>query len=1012
MDTMDNYDMPGDFDIAGLDDLLQDYNVDMPEVNTKLFTDDNILSEFDDQMDLSLPMGDFPSLTLPATDQHYQLSPPQVTASPITNNQTIPTVGIKQCPKIVQINKPNRKLTEKPIQPNYQVIEPNGTTKIQYIHKAGTNTFVPVQSVNQIHLPADQMKQVFINAPLNTQPTVMYTSTTAQGQPIILNNAAFVTTSIPVMNMIDSENISINGNSEKGFFKDGKPRSSHNVIERRYRTSINDKIMELKNMILGPEAKLNKSAILKKSIDYIKYLEMANKRLKDENRLLKLAVSKSQPVVHSPCSTISHEEYNIPGSLTPPQSYVSVSSPERSDGASSPPTSPEIVMNTHQNLKKGMTDHSRLALCVFMFAVIAFNPFGNLWSNNMPNVQTSWADKIDGRTILNAKMDSKPDMGQNYMLTIAIWALNILGTVICLIFLLNNDPVVYSDSEIYRDYIQRRKLAENYLSKGNRKLAVHELIKCLDIFGRPLWTSRKKLWASLVWQIIRQFLHQFKGVLLLKKFNTSIFGNSNKKHDMLNTAKQLSEVYHLLHNLYLIGGLDYQIPNIHLGTGLYLGLCSINMAEAAGRQVVSAETRVRLYSTMALNFKTITFKGAGFFTRYYLHKGQNQEVNYNRLPANLNWLTTDYGSRFFFDHTWKFTPNAAESSFTTLSDLNDPLAYVTRTFRDKTLEKALQTLISPGTRHIVQAEGHTKQPTVTSDVLVYVQRIVESNFITVKPRVIGSSEINVVEDEKAAWWATLFAAGTYWILGEDNRTELLDKHISTVPQSLLVDPLAQATLAAYKCRSKVQTTKPRILEHHCQEASKMLSETLILLQTNKPPASVIMTLLLASDWLLETRMLSWQEECKKMPAGFVNVDFMNLKSFQEDLTSLRKIAQFVRFATAKVFLYEATARLMAGASPTKTQQLFDRSLRHRSTRHFMICTKSKGEKRPIGLREHATALFMACKHLPMSLLSPPGIRAGMLAEAARTLEKIGDRKNLLQCYKLLKSITTNSSVTD
>lgn len=72
----------------------------------------------------------------------------------------------------------------------------------------------------------------------------------------------------------------------------------------------------------------------------------------------------------------------------------------------------------------------------------------------------------------------------------------------------------------------------------------------------------------------------------------------------------------------------------------------------------------------------------------------------------------------------------------------------------------------------------------------------------------------------------------------------------------------------------------------------------------------------------------------------------------------------------------------------------------------------KGDQSTVGLREHATALFMACKHLPMSLLSPPGIRAGMLSEAARTLEKIGDRKNLMQCYKLLKSITTNSSVSD
>lgn len=51
-----------------------------------------------------------------------------------------------------------------------------------------------------------------------------------------------------------------------------------------------------------------------------------------------------------------------------------------------------------------MADHSRLVLCVFMFAVIAFNPFGNLWPNkNVSYSQSSWVDKVDGRTILNAK---------------------------------------------------------------------------------------------------------------------------------------------------------------------------------------------------------------------------------------------------------------------------------------------------------------------------------------------------------------------------------------------------------------------------------------------------------------------------------------------------------------------------------------------------------------------------------------------------------------------------------
>lgn len=51
-----------------------------------------------------------------------------------------------------------------------------------------------------------------------------------------------------------------------------------------------------------------------------------------------------------------------------------------------------------------MADHSRTVLCIFMFAVIAFNPFGYLWfNNNISYTKTSWAEKGDGRTILNAK---------------------------------------------------------------------------------------------------------------------------------------------------------------------------------------------------------------------------------------------------------------------------------------------------------------------------------------------------------------------------------------------------------------------------------------------------------------------------------------------------------------------------------------------------------------------------------------------------------------------------------
>lgn len=50
-----------------------------------------------------------------------------------------------------------------------------------------------------------------------------------------------------------------NGNSNPPSPSDRPPvikKSSHNAIERRYRNSINDKILELKNLIAGEEAKV------------------------------------------------------------------------------------------------------------------------------------------------------------------------------------------------------------------------------------------------------------------------------------------------------------------------------------------------------------------------------------------------------------------------------------------------------------------------------------------------------------------------------------------------------------------------------------------------------------------------------------------------------------------------------------------------------------------------------------------------------------------------------------
>jgi len=179
---MDTFGMPEDFDLSGFDgkhtefqciqcqiqnnhniiDLINNYNAEMPEVNTKLFTEDSILSEFDDPMNNSTLL-DFPSLDLPQIEPDIQMLPAQVvtpiTDKPVMDNRS-PSGMLKPCQNTVPLVKPNRKLVEKPIQPNY-IIEQNVDKQIRYIQKPRTRTLVPVKSLGQIQLPSDhQMKQV------------------------------------------------------------------------------------------------------------------------------------------------------------------------------------------------------------------------------------------------------------------------------------------------------------------------------------------------------------------------------------------------------------------------------------------------------------------------------------------------------------------------------------------------------------------------------------------------------------------------------------------------------------------------------------------------------------------------------------------------------------------------------------------------------------------------------------------------------------------------------------
>ena len=127
-------------------------------------------------------------------------------------------------------------------------------------------------------------------------------------------------------------------------------------------------------------------------------------------------------------------------------------------------------------------------------------------------------------------------------------------------------------------------------------------------------------------------------------------------------------------------------------------------------------------------------------------------------------------------------------------------------------------------------------------------------------------------------------------------------------------------------------------------------------------------------------------------------------------------------------------RVMVGANPGKTQHLLDRSAVARTNKRGIMC----GKEREVysGEREQAMALLMACRHLPTQLLASPGERsgkdeddddddedddddykddnmimlyydAGMLTQAARMLDKVGDKRRLEECNTIMKTISSN-----
>lgn len=145
-------------------------------------------------------------------------------------------------------------------------------------------------------------------------------------------------------------------------------KRAHNVIEKRYRANLNEKIAELRDSVPSLRAtknpngdsndddegdgtpstnKLNKASILSKATEYIKHLEIRNKRLEDENTALKNRLRQvdkaADQAVTSTASVSSPSNYTVSSDSNPGTSPSVFSNPEEitSEGSPTSASSPE-----------------------------------------------------------------------------------------------------------------------------------------------------------------------------------------------------------------------------------------------------------------------------------------------------------------------------------------------------------------------------------------------------------------------------------------------------------------------------------------------------------------------------------------------------------------------------------------------------------------------------------------------------------------------------------------------
>uniref|UniRef100_A0A8C7GMF1 Sterol regulatory element-binding protein 2 n=1 Tax=Oncorhynchus kisutch TaxID=8019 RepID=A0A8C7GMF1_ONCKI len=764
-----------------------------------------------------------------------------------------------------------------------------------------------------------------------------------------------------------------------GVMKEGERRTTHNIIEKRYRSSINDKILELRDLVMGGDAKMHKSGVLRKAIDYIKYLQQVNHKLRQENLALKMN-SKNKSVVLSDDVEMKPEMLM----MSPPASESGSGSPREFSPycIDSEPGSPLL---DHEQVKSepgspssvGVMDRSRLLLCALTFFCLSLNP--------LPSLLGSEAQSSSGLTSAHRAsraLFSLPSQTHNFatwlwclLPWLTVWMLSGVGAVWgCVRVLYLWEPVTPLHSPKSVSFWRQRKQADLHLNRGDYTAAMASLKTCLSVLTRALPTTSWDLLFSLSWNLIRYCLHHPTPLGWLVRQ----VGGKHKGEESKTSSRDAALVYHRLSQLQLTG----KLPQRSGLWALSLSMSAVNLSESAQSKMAPAQ-QAQIYVTAATALRTVLGHHLSCLPGYLLScaEGVASQSDSKPIPDCLHWLFTPLGRQFFLSCDWSVKSESREGVYTSQRDPADPIAQLHRCFCEKLLERAVHSLIQPHTdREAGKPKNDSGEFSSALEFLHLLNSCTEESSSPPFPAPPNHTTMPVA-DPVSRWWALVLKAAAHWLQGDDVAVRSLLAEAERMPRALhtLDHPLPKAVLLL--CKAVQMSLSPLKGEgavaclSHCDRASSYLCTSISV------PLSGVE--LLVCDLLLTLRTSLWQRgsssngEPGPAPGS-------QLAGFQRDLSSLRRLGHCYRQAQHKV---------------TRASDLLN----------YSWVIHAEGDC-VLGERERAHAILLACRHLPLPLLTPPGHRARLLAEAKRTLERVGDRRSVHDCQQILLRLSGGTTI--